>query len=89
MGRWPKEVTPIVLLEWRFYLMPSSLALLFYSQTKRRSFFCSYIVMVTGVGPLFLMLVRCRCCSQLPVYDSTNLNLTEIFTKFKVQIQVF
>ena len=23
MGRWPKEVTPIVLLEWRFYLMPS------------------------------------------------------------------
>ena len=42
MGRWPKEVTPIVLLEWRFYLMPSSLALLFYSQTKRRSFLQLY-----------------------------------------------
>ena len=47
MGRWPKEVTPIVLLEWRFYLMPSSLALLsclssFIARLKRRSFLQLY-----------------------------------------------
>ena len=50
MGRWPKEVTPIVLLEWRFYLMPSSSRGSFIART----FFCSYIVMVTGVGLPFL-----------------------------------
>ena len=46
MGRWPKEVTPIVLLEWRFYLMPSSLAAFFFY--SRKGFFRSYISHIGG-----------------------------------------